>query len=354
MAIQMSKFGTLKDGREVTLFTITNQKGTVCKLTNLGPCIVSLIVPDRNGKMDDVVLGFDEVEYYECFNGDGHGACVGRNANRLTDHKFTLNGKEYVVADNDGGFNLHSGPNYSFERLWDAELIDDEEGQGVDFSLDFPDGDQGFPGNLSVNISMVLTEDDSLVIEYNGISDQDTIFNFTNHSYFNLNGHASGTVLNHLLWVDAETFTFKEGKKVTTGEMRSVEGTPLDFRQLKRIGDEIEADYEPLRYVGGYDHNFCLKTNGEEVDKVAVLVSKESGRAMDVYTDLPGIQVYSGNWVSDAKPGKGNHTYHHFDGIALETQFFPDAINHPEFVQPVIKAGEAFNTCTVYHFYTVE
>ena len=350
MSIEMSKFGNLKDGREVTLYTITNKKGSILKLSNLGACMISLMVPDRNGKLDDVILGYDDVALYEKGNSDSQGATIGRYANRLTHHRFVLNGKEYVVPNNDGEFSLHSGPDFYFERLWDAELVDDEEGQGVIFSLESPDMDQGYPGNLSVSVTMLLTEDDSVVLEYDAVCDQDTIFNMTNHTYFNLNGHDSGSILDHKLWIDAEGFTFKEGDQVTTGEIRSVEGTPMDFRQLKTIGEEIDSDYEPLRYVGGYDHNFALKTNGEDVDLVAKLVSEKSGRVMDVFTDLPGMQIYTGNFLREDRPGKGGVWYKHFDGVAMETHFFPDAINHPNFVQPILRAGVPFNSCTVYHF----
>ncbi len=354
MAIKVDSFGKTKDGRDIKLYTITNSNGTILKATDMGAVLVSIVVADKNGSMDDVVLGLKSGEEYELRNYDAFGATVGRSANRIGGHRFILNGKEYNLADNDNGNNLHSGPDMYFTRLWSGEVISDEEGEGVEFSLVSPDGDQGMPGNLNVSVSYVLTEDDSVVIEYNGVSDQDTIMNMTNHSYFNLCGHKSGSIEDELVWIDADRFTFGADGMVTTGEMRSVEGTPLDFTQLKRIGDEIEAEYEPLNRCGGYDHNFCLKTNGEDVELVAKVVDEKSGRVMDIFTDLPGIQMYTGNYISDKNQGKEGAVYHPREGVAFETQQYPDAINHPEFPSPIIKAGEIFNSCTVYHFGLIE
>ncbi len=353
MAITSEKFGTTRDGRQITLFTITNSNGSILKVTDMGAIWVSMVVRDRNGKMDDVILGLGSGEDYEKGNPAALGAVVGRNANRICNACFTLNGVEYKLAKNDGENNLHSGPDSYYQRLWDAELISDEEGQGVEFTLESPDGDQGMPGNLTVSVSYVLTEDDSVVIEYNGISDADTVVNMTNHAYFNLGGHSSGCIEDEKVWIDADSFTFGTDSVVTTGEVRSVEGTPFDFRQLKKIGDDINAQYEPLNRCGGYDHNFCLNTNGEDVSLVAKVVDEKTGRVMDIFTDMPGMQMYTGNFLYDPR-GKDGAEYKARDGVAFETQFYPDAVNQPQFPSPVVKAGEEFNYCTVYHFDTLE
>lgn len=354
MSIKTEAFGRTEDGKEILLYTITNTQNTVLKVTNYGACWVSMMVADQQGEFDDVVLGFDDGKKYEVSNLDAFGATVGRHANRIGNAVFTLNGKTYPLAKNDGLHSLHSGPDTYYTRLWDAELIADEEGEGVEFSILSPDGDQGMPGNLHISVSYVLTEDNSVVIEYNGVSDQDTIVNMTNHSYFNLGGHGSGTIENELVWIDADYFTFGEGPLVTTGEIRSVEGTPLDFRKFKRIGDEIDAVYEPLNRCGGYDHNFCLKNTGEEVNLVAKVLDEATGRLMEIFTDLPGMQMYTGNFITESNLGRGNTVYHPRDGVAFETQHYPDAINQPNFPSPVVKAGEAFNSVTIYRFSVVE
>ena len=354
MAIKVEEYGKTKDGRDIHLYTITNSNNTVLKLTDMGAVWVSMIVADKDGNMDDVVLGLDSGESYETSNYDAFGAPIGRNANRIDGCRFTLNGKEYVLADNDSGRNLHSGPNYYFTRLWNAELIDDEEGQGVEFTLESPDGDQGMPGNMTISVSYVLTEDNSVVIEYNGISDADTIFNMTNHSYFNLGGHKSGTIEDELVWIDADTYTHGDNDHVTFDEVADVEGTPFDFRQLKLIGEELHSDYEILSSKGGYDHNFCLKTNGDTVEHVVKVVHEKTGRVMNIYTDRPGLQVYTGNYINPKNPGKDNAVYGPFHGVAFETHYYPDAINHPQFPSPIIRAGEPVNSCTVYSFTTID
>lgn len=350
MSIKVEPFGTTADGRKIRLFTITNQNRTVLKVTDMGACWVSMIVVDADGNRDDVVLGLKSGEYYETSNYDAFGAVVGRNANRITGHRFMLNGKEYVLSDNDRGYNLHSGPDFYYTRLWDAEMIDHAKGQGVAFSLFSPDGDQKMPGNLNLRVSYVLTEDDSVILEYSGVCDQDTVINVTNHSYFNLGGHRSGSIEDEMVFIDAECYTPGKEGVVTTGETRGVAGTPFDFRRLKRIADEIDTPEESILRWGGYDHNFCLKTNGTDTKHVAKAVCEKTGRVMDIYTDLPGLQMYTGNFISEKNAGKENTVYRPRCGVAFETQYYPDAVNHPEFPSPVKKAGEPFHTCTEYRF----
>ena len=349
MAIKTESFGKTTDGRDITLYTITNANNTQLKVTDMGAVWVSMIVADKNNKMDDVILGLDSGEQYETASYDAFGATVGRSANRIDKCKFSINGKEYTLADNDNGRNLHSGPNMYFFRLWDAEQVSEEDGEGVTFSLFSPDKDQGMPGNLNVSVTYLLTDDDSVIIEYNGICDQDTIINMTNHAYFNLGGHKSGNIKDELVWIDADTYTFGKDGRVADGEYYTVENTPLNFRQLRRIGDQVDSEDELIKSKGGYDHNFCLNNNGE-LELVAKVVDEQSGRYMDIFTDLPGLQMYTGNYISEKNKGKENTTYRPRDGVAFETQYFPDAVNHENFPSPIVKAGEEFTTTTIYHF----
>ena len=350
MSISVSSFGNTKDGKEISLYTITNENGAVLKLSDMGAVWVSIIVPDKDGKMDDVILGLESGEEYEQRNYVAMGAIVGRNANRIDKYRFTLNGKEYILENNNRGCNLHSGNNFYFIRLWNAEPVVTELGEGVEFTLVSPDMDQGYPGNLTVTVSYILTEDNSVIIEYSGVSDKDTVVNMTNHAYFNLGGHKSGRIEDHLVWIDADSYTHGAEGVVSTGEICPVEGTPMDFRQLKRIGDEIESDFEPLKRCGGYDHNFCLKTNGTDVDLVAKVVDEKTGRVMDIFTNMPGMQMYTGNFIWDGNKGKEGTSYHPREGVAFETQFYPDAVNQPKFPSPVVKGGEPFYYSTVYRF----
>lgn len=352
MGISVSDFGKYGDGRQIHLYTLKNGNGTVLKVSDIGAELVALETKDKDGKYADVVLGYDHGEDYALHNTNAFGATVGRSANRIAGAKFTINGKEYHLAKNDGENNLHCGPNVYNNRMWDAEPFTDEEGDGVTFTLESPDGDQGMPGNLHVSVTYILTADDSVIIEYEGVADADTIVNMTNHSYFNLHGHNSGDVHKQMVWINADYFTHGNDKCVTTGELVPVKGTPMDFNTEKEIGRDINAEYEPLRRCGGYDHNYVLKTNGEDIDLVASLRDKESGRFMEVYTDLPGLQIYTGNFIDGSVPGKGGDIYKGRDAVCFETQFFPDAINNPQFPSPVVKAGEEFNYTTVYKFMT--
>ncbi len=350
MSITVEGFGTNKEGREIKLYTITNSQGASIQVSDMGAVWVSARFPDKEGHMDDVILGFESGEEYELRNYVGMGAIIGRNSNRISNHSFTLNGVKYELANNENGNNLHSGPDYYGNRIWDSEAVETELGEGVEFSLFSPHMDQGYPGNLKITVSYILTEDNSVMIEYNGVSDEDTVVNMTNHAYFNLGGHKSGKIYDHLVWIDADSYTRGADGVVTTGEKYPVEGTPMDFRQLKRIGDEIDADFEPLQRTSGYDHNFCLKTDCNEVELVAKVVEAKSGRVMDIFTNMPGMQMYTGNFLWDGNKGKEGMSYHRGDGVAFETQFYPDAVNHPQFPSPFVKAGESFCYNTIYHF----
>ena len=332
-------FGHLPSGAEVFLYTISCG-GITATVSDLGATLVHVLVPDADGIVADVALGYDDPAGYlngTCFLG----AVVGRSANRIKGSEFTIGGRTYAMTPNENGNNLHSGPDFYHTRVWE---VVEESDTAVKFHLSSPDGDQGFPGNASIDVTYQLDAAGGLHILYDAVSDRDTIFNLTNHSYFNLAGHDhTGAAMDQLLMLPARVFSVADDESVPTGEMRSVEGTPMDFRSPKPIGQDIGADYEPLNLQGGYDHNFEVFCN-----PCAVLSDPVSGRTMAVYTDLPGIQFYAGNFLNET--GKGGTVYGKRSGIALETQYYPDSIHHPEWAQPVTKAGETYHTETVYRF----
>ena len=245
--------------------------------------------------------------------------------------------------------NLHSGPDFYRSRLWDADVEETGLGTRITFSLFSPDGDQNYPGNANIAVSYTLTPDNSLRLDYLMVSDADTIANFTNHAYFNLAGHDAGSVLTQKVWIDADTYTIPDSESIPTGVLEPVKGTPMDFTELKTIGDEIDADYEPLKNAGGYDHNWVLNHAPGELALSARAVDEASGRTMDVYTDLPGVQFYTANGLK-GQIGKGGVLYDPRYGYCFETQYFPDAINKPQFASPIVKAGEEYKTTTIYHF----
>ena len=332
-------FGHLPSGAEVFLYTISCG-GITATVSDLGATLVHVLVPDVDGIVADVALGYDDPAGYlngTCFLG----AVVGRSANRIKGSEFTIGGRTYAMTPNENGNNLHSGPDFYHTRVWE---VVEESDTAVKFHLSSPDGDQGFPGNASIDVTYMLDAAGGLHIVYDAVCDKDTIFNLTNHSYFNLAGHDhTGAAMDQLLMLPARVFSVADDESVPTGEMRSVEGTPMDFRSPKPIGQDIGADYEPLHLQGGYDHNFEVFCN-----PCAVLSDPVSGRTMAVYTDLPGIQFYAGNFLNET--GKGGTVYGKRTGIALETQYYPDSIHHPEWAQPVTKAGETYHTETVYRF----
>lgn len=338
-------FGVNSKNEKATLYTFENANGVMMEVTDFGATLYSLLVPDKDGNQVDVVLGYDSPLGYEGPSGTGFGATIGRNGNRIGKAQFTLNGKTYELDKNNNGNNLHSGLDYYHYRMWEVKATTQNS---ITLSLHSKDGDQGYPGALDVDVTYTLTDDDELCIDYYGVVDADTIVNMTNHSYFNLNGHASGNVLDHELWMDADAFTATDERLIPTGEIVSVEGTPMDFRVKKNVGRDIEEQYEALVFGGGYDHNWCLNNHGEFA-KVIELSSEISGITMEVYTDLPGVQVYSGNFLEE-ETGKQGIVYKHRQGICFETQHYPDAINHENFPSPVVKKGEEYRTRTVYKF----
>ena len=343
--VKQRSFGKNSKGEAATLYTFENKNGVVMEVTDFGATLYSLLVPDKEGNLCDVVLGYDDPSGYEGPAGTFFGATVGRNANRIANGKFTLNGKGYQLAKNNGNNNLHSGLDFYSFRIWQVKEVTENS---IKFSLHSPDGDQGYPGALDIDVTYTLTEDNEVKIDYYGVPEEDTIINMTNHSYFNLNGHASGSVDDQFVWVDADTFTRNNAESIPTGEILQVEGTPMDFRVKKTVGRDIHEAYEALIFGNGYDHNWCLKNNGE-LAKVAELSSELSGIQMEVYTDLPGVQIYTANFVIN-ETGKQGIVYNRRQGICFETQYYPDAVNHENFASPICKAGETYKTTTIYKF----
>ncbi len=334
-------FGNLSSGEQTYLYTITDGSITAV-ISDLGATLVKLFVPDRSGKLADIVLGFDDPNEY-VKSGTFFGATVGRNCGRVNQAKYTMNGEEYAMTPNDNVVNnLHSGPDFYKDRVWSVESHTENS---IRLKLLSPHGDQGFPGNAEIHVTYSLKTPGTLSICYDAISDRDTVFNFTNHSYFNLCGHDKPEkAMSQMLSMPARVFTIENAESVPTGEMRSVEGTPMDFRVPKPIGRDINADYEPMKPQRGYDHNFEAFT-----DPCAILSDPESGRTMAVSTDLPGIQFYAGNYL-EGETGKDGVSYCHRGGICLETQYYPDAINRAEWAQPFFKAGQHFHSETKYIF----
>ena len=337
-------FGVNHSGDAATLYTFENKNGMIMEVTDFGATLYSLVVPTEQGPLD-VVLGYDAPAGYEGPSGTFFGATVGRNANRICKGQFSLRDKLYKLDVNNGPNNLHSGLDFWSFRVWNVKNHTDNS---ITFSLHSPDGDQGYPGALDMDVTYTLTEDNAVRIDYRGIPQAETIVNLTNHSYFNLNGHDSGDILGHTVWLDADSFTRADETSIPTGEILSVEGTPMDFRTPKTVGRDIEQDYEALNFGMGYDHNWCLN-NRRRFAKVASLAADKTALAMDVYTDLPGVQVYTANFVNQ-EPGKAGAVYVRRSGICFETQFYPDSVNHPNFPSPLRKAGEIYETSTEFRF----
>jgi len=341
-----TSFGKTHTGEEVSLYEITNDKGMKVLVTDFGATVVSIFVNDKDGNKRDVVLGYDDVSVYEketCY----FGATVGRYANRISDAKINIDGIEYVLEANDNENNLHSGSHGTSGRVWNVKEYKDNE---ITFTIEDKDLEQGYPGNAVMNVTYTVTEDNELAISYNAKADKTTTFNMTNHSYFNLNGHKSGKVYSQILQIKASHYTpVKSAKAIPTGEIAPVEGTPFDFRQAKPIGQDIEADDVQLGYGHGYDHNFAIDKTVEGIEKVADVYSPESGICMEVLTDNIGIQLYTANFIG-GQVGKDGYEYEDRGAFCLETQFYPNSINEPNFTTPITKAGEEYNSKTVYRF----
>ncbi|MDO4650278.1 MAG: aldose epimerase family protein [Eubacteriales bacterium] len=351
MGVTVKDFGTLSTGENVQIYCLKNAAGAYAEVMNYGAILVNLCVKDKDGSLRDVVLGSEDVKYYEknpCF----FGATIGRSGNRIAGAKFTIAGKEYRLAENENDNNLHSGPDGFEKKLWNAKEVLQEE-NAVVFERISPDGENGFPGNMTVTVKYSFDEEQKLTIEYGACCDQDSIANFTNHSYFNLNGEGSGSILGQKLQILADCYTpVLDSHAIPTGEHAPVKGTPMDFTTYKTIGEDIEKDFEQLHFTGGFDHNYVTNDYVPGVVRViANAYSDESGIAMEVTSDAPCVQLYAGNFIGE-QAGKKGHTYHSREGFCLETQVEPNAINQANFHQPVLKAKETYSSVTAYRFFT--
>ena len=341
-------FGTLPDGTAVEEFTFSNAAGVTVKAISYGAIITSLRVPDRNGKMDDVVLGFDTLEGY--INGTAYfGAIVGRYANRIGSAKFELDGKTYTLAANNGPNSLHGGLKGFDRAVWKGEPFERDGNSGVVFSYTSADGEEGFPGTLNVQVTYTLTAKSELAIDYKATTDKPTVVNLTQHSYFNLGGDGAGDVLGHELTLDADRYSNVDANLIPLGDPVSVEGTPLDFRTSTPIGARIDADHEQLKLGSGYDHNYAINRTGPGLVRAARVVEPKSGRAMEVFTTEPGVQLYTANHL-DGVAGKAGHIYNKRNAFCLETQHYPDSPNKPSFPSTTLRPGETYESRTVYAF----
>jgi aldose 1-epimerase len=344
----MSKesFGKTPEGQEVHRFLLTNKNGLTAKVMTYGAILTELNVPDRSGKLADVVLGFDNLEGYLA----GHpyfGATTGRVANRIARGKFTLEGKEYALATNNGPNHLHGGDKGLDKRVWTAEEVKSEAGPGVGFSYRSPDGEEGYPGNLDIQVTYVLTDQNELKIDYQATTDKATPVNLTNHSYFNLAGAGDGDILGHELMIAADRYTPVDATSIPTGEILAVKGTPMDFTQPMAIGARIgQLTGEP----GGYDHNYVLNGQNGSLALAARVYDPKSGRVLEISTTEPGIQLYTGNYLDGKLTGKGGKVYKKRYGLCLEAQHYPDSVHHPHFASIILKPGATYKQTTVHKF----
>jgi len=347
-----SSFGKGPDGEQVDLYTLSNKNGVEAGISTYGGVVVSLKVPDRTGKVGDVVLGYDSVDGY--VNDKSYfGAIIGRYGNRIGHAQFTLDGKAYTLAKNNGENTLHGGLKGFNKAVWAAKEIPAKDGQALELTYLSKDGEEGFPGNLSVRVVYTLTDSNELKIDYSATTDKETIVNLTNHSYFNLAGPGSGDILGHVLMIEADKFTPVDAGLIPTGELRDVSGTPFDFRKPTAIGARIDANDEQIKLGGGYDHNFVLRRKaGEAISLAARVVEAKTGRVLEVWTTEPGVQFYTGNFLDGSVHGKGGISYTKRSAFCLETQHFPDSPNQPKFPSTELKPGERYHTMTIYKFST--
>lgn len=339
---------TVSDFDSIKVFTLKNKNGMVVKITNYGATITSIIVPDRDGNMADVTLGYDSVEgYINAIDRPYFGAVVGRYGNRIGKGRFSIDGTEYELATNNGENHLHGG-NMGFDKVvWDAKVVKN----GVKLTYLAKDGEEGYPGNLNLSVTYTLTDENGIVMHYTATTDKPTVVNVTNHAYFNLSGEGADTINDHILQINASVYTPVDEGLITTGELRDVAGTPFDFRQPKRIGKDLKADDQQLTYGMGYDHNWVLDRKSEgDLELAATLYERKSGRVLEVLTEEPAIQFYGGNFLDGRLVGKSGKPYPHRSGLCLETQHSPDSPNKPEWPSVVLRPGEKYDTTTVYRF----
>ena len=359
-SVRREPFGTTDRGEAVSVYTLRNALGIEVSAINYGGIIVSLKVPDRNGRVDDVVLGHDSLEQYERAS-PYFGAIIGRYGNRIARGRFTLEGRTYTLATNNGHNHLHGGVKGFDKVVWDVAPFERRDTGGLVFRYTSPDGEEGYPGTLRATVTYSLTEGNELIFDYHATTDRATPVNLTQHSYFNLAGDGSGDILRHVVTLNADHFTPVDSTLIPTGEIRSVAGTPFDFRTPTPIGARIEQDDEQLRYGRGYDHNFVLNTGGKggtggtrgegaALTLAARVYEPTTGRVMEIYTTEPGLQFYSGNFLDGTLRGKKGVVYRHRYGFAMETHHFPDSPNKPDFPSVILRPGEEYRSRTIYRF----
>lgn len=340
---------TLTTGEEVDLYTLRNSQGTEATITNYGGRLVTLCTPDRDGKFDDIVLGFDNLEGYLEKN-PYFGALVGRFANRIANAQFSLHGKTYELARNNGENSLHGGIKGFDKVVWKANEATSGAVPTLQLTYLSKDGEEGYPGNLTATVTYSLSDADELKIEYQAITDKDTVINLTNHSYFDLCGQAAGTILDHEVTINADQFTPVNASLIPTGELKNIRGTPFDFTKPTRIGAHIEEKDQQLEYGQGYDHNFVLNRKGSGLSPAARVRDPKTGRVLEVLTTQPGMQFYTGNHLEGDVRGKGGVAYGFRFGFCFETQHFPDSPNQPRFPSTVLRAGEKYQGTTIFKF----
>jgi aldose 1-epimerase len=348
-SVQKTRFGQTADGQAVNLYTLTNASGVQAAITNFGAIVVSIKVPDRQGKLADVVLGFDSLKGY-LGKHPYFGAIVGRYGNRIAQGKFTLEGKQYTLAQNDGLQHLHGGLKGFDKAVWKVLSVSQKKAPSITLQYVSKDGEEGYPGNLTVTVTYTLTNANELKIDYLANTDKATVLNLTNHTYFNLAGEGNGDILSHRVMIAADRFTPVDKGLIPTGELRPVAGTPFDFTKPAAIGARIEQDDEQLGFGHGYDHNWVLNKSDTSLTSAAKVVEPTTGRVMEVFTTEPGVQFYVGNFLDGNDVGKGGKAYQRRNGFCLETQHFPDSPNHPNFPTTELKPGKEFRSTTVFKF----
>lgn len=343
--MKIQEFGKTKDGKQTFLYLLENKQGMKAAVTDYGANLVRLIVADKTGKEEDVVLGFDDVSGYEN-NPSFFGALIAPNANRIKDASFSLDGTTYLLKKNNGENNLHTDEALgAHKRIWSAAV----EEESVCFTLHMEDGELGLPGNREMKVTYSLSEENELKITYEASSDKPTIFNLTNHSYFNLKGHGKGDITDHEMVLHATAYVPIDGGLIPTGAIELVEGTPMDLRKPIRIGERIDEDFGALKFAGGYDHNWITDHWDQRIRRIAVAKAPQELRTMEVYTDLPGVQFYAGNFIEEQQ-GKEGATYSKRSGFCLETQYFPDSVNKPHFPSTVFGGERIYTSCTIFKF----
>lgn len=352
MPYTKADFEKVVDGKQTTLYTLKNDNGMVVTLTNYGAKIVSVYVPDKNGKKEDVVLGFKSVDGY--INGDsGQGAVVGPYANRIAGGSFDIDGVTYPLEVNNHNACLHSGTKSFFRQVYDAKEVVTDKGSAVEMFLASPDGASGFPGNKEVKVTYTLTANNELIIDYEATTDKACFFNLTNHAYFNLKGEGTGDILDHILVIDADSSTaVGNNELIPTGEIVSIKGTDMDFTTPHKVGERIDSEMEQLKFGGGYDHNYILNKdqNSGELTFCASVYEEKSGRYMEVFTTEPAVQFYTGNFLNGTIVGKRGNKYEYRNGLCLETQHYPDSPHHANFPNTLLQPGEVLTSETIYKF----